>query len=62
MSKSEEILKNLEQNLPAVPVAPITPEVKNDREIEDFLNKAQEQFTKDGYAAWKNRPQIVGDI
>jgi len=30
----------------------------NDREIEDFLNKAQEQFTKDGYAAWKNRPQI----
>ena len=30
----------------------------NDREIEDFINKAQEQFTKDGYAAWKNRPQI----
>jgi hypothetical protein len=30
----------------------------NDREIEDFLNKAQEEFTKERYAAWKNRPQI----
>ncbi|MCK9429255.1 MAG: hypothetical protein M0R17_04575 [Candidatus Omnitrophica bacterium] len=30
----------------------------NDREIEDFLNKAQEEFVKERYAAWKNRPQI----
>jgi len=30
----------------------------NDREIEDFLNKAQEEVVKDKYAAWKNRPQI----
>ena len=30
----------------------------NDREIEDFLNKAQQEFTKERYAAWKNRPQI----
>ena len=44
MSKSEEILKNLEQNLPAVPVAPITPEVKNDREIEDDYNFSRETY------------------
>jgi hypothetical protein len=30
----------------------------NDREIEDFLDKAQEEFVKERYAAWKNRPQI----
>lgn len=30
----------------------------NDREIEDFLNKAQEETVKDKFAAWKNRPQI----
>lgn len=30
----------------------------NDREIEDFLNKAQEEVVKDKFAAWKNRPQI----
>jgi len=30
----------------------------NDREIEDFLNKAQEELVKDKFAAWKNRPQI----
>lgn len=30
----------------------------NDREIEDFLNKSQEEFVKERYAAWKNRPQI----
>lgn len=30
----------------------------NDREIEDFLNKAQEEFVKERYAAWKNKAQI----
>jgi hypothetical protein len=30
----------------------------NDREIEDFLNKAQEETVKDKFAAWKNKPQI----
>lgn len=30
----------------------------NDREIQDFLNKAQEEFVKERFAAWKNRPQI----
>jgi len=30
----------------------------NDREIEDFLNKSTLEFTKERYAAWKNRPQI----
>lgn len=30
----------------------------NDREIEDFINKAQLEFTKERYTAWKNRPQI----
>lgn len=30
----------------------------NDREIEDFINKAQEEFVKERFAAWKNRPQI----
>jgi hypothetical protein len=44
MSKSEELLKNLEQNLPAVPVAPITPEVKQDREIEDDYNFSRETY------------------
>jgi hypothetical protein len=31
----------------------------NDREIQEFLNKAQIEFTKERYAAWKNRPQIA---
>ena len=30
----------------------------NDREIEDFLNKAQLELTKERSAPWKNRPQI----
>lgn len=30
----------------------------NDREIQDFLNKAQLELLKKRYAAWKNRPQI----
>lgn len=30
----------------------------NDREIQDFLNKAQQEFTKERYAAWKNRPKL----
>ncbi len=30
----------------------------NDREIEDFLNKAQLEFTKSRYDAWKNRAKI----
>ena len=30
----------------------------NDREIQDFLNKAQLEFTKERAAPWKNRPQI----
>jgi hypothetical protein len=30
----------------------------NDREIEDFMNLAQEEYVKERYAAWKNRPQI----
>lgn len=30
----------------------------NDREIQDFLNKAQEELTKERAAPWKNRPQI----
>jgi len=30
----------------------------NDREIEEFLNKAQEDVVKDKFTAWKNRPQI----
>ena len=44
MSKSEELLKNLEQNLPAVPVAPITHEVKQDWEIEDDYNFSRETY------------------
>jgi len=30
----------------------------NDREIEDFINKAQLEFTKERAAPWKNRPQL----
>ena len=30
----------------------------NDREIEDFLNKSQLEFTKERAAPWKNRPQL----
>jgi len=30
----------------------------NDREIEDFLNKAQLEFVKERAAPWKNRPQL----
>jgi hypothetical protein len=30
----------------------------NDREIADFLNRAQGELVKERYAAWKNRPQI----
>ncbi|MCP4255518.1 MAG: hypothetical protein GY775_19355 [Candidatus Scalindua sp.] len=30
----------------------------NDREIQDFLNKAQLELVKKRFAAWKNRPQI----
>jgi len=30
----------------------------NDREIEDFINKAQLEITKERAAPWKNRPQI----
>lgn len=30
----------------------------NDREIQDFLNKAQEELVKERAAPWKNRPQI----
>lgn len=30
----------------------------NDREISDFLNKAQKEFIKERFAPWKNRPQI----
>ena len=44
MSKSEEILKNLEQNLPAVPMAPVDPEVKVNKEIEDDYNFSRETY------------------
>ena len=44
MSKSEELLKNLEQNLPAVPVAPVDPEVKMNKEIEDDYNFSRETY------------------
>ena len=44
MSKSEELLKNLEQNLPVVPMAPITAEVKQDREIEDDYKFSRETY------------------
>lgn len=30
----------------------------NDREIEDFLNRAQLELTKERAAPWKNRPQL----
>lgn len=30
----------------------------NDREIEDFLNQAQNDYVKERYAAWKNKAQI----
>ena len=30
----------------------------NDREIQDFLNKSQEELVKERAAPWKNRPQI----
>lgn len=30
----------------------------NDREIESFLNKSQQEITKSRFAAWKNRPQL----
>ena len=44
MSKSEELLKNLEQNLPVIPVAPVDPEVKLNREIEDDYNFSRETY------------------
>ena len=44
MSKSEELLKNLEQNLPVVPVAPVDPEVKVNKEIEDDYNFSRETY------------------
>ena len=44
MSKSEELLKNLEQNLPAVPMAPVDPEVKVNKEIEDDYNFSRETY------------------
>lgn len=30
----------------------------NEREVEDFINKAQLEITKERYAAWKNRGQV----
>ncbi len=30
----------------------------NEREVEDFINKAELELTKERFAAWKNRPQI----
>ena len=44
MSKSEELLKNLEQNLPVVTVAPVDPEVKVNKEIEDDYNFSRETY------------------
>jgi hypothetical protein len=44
MSKSEEILKNLEHHLPVVPMAPITAEVKQDGEIEDDYKFSRETY------------------
>jgi len=44
MSKSEELLKNLEHHLPVVPVAPVDPEVKVNKEIEDDYNFSRETY------------------
>jgi len=44
MSKSDELLKNLEHHLPAVPVAPVDPEVKVNKEIEDDYNFSRETY------------------
>ena len=44
MSKSEELLKSLEQNLPVVPVAPISADVKSDKEIEDDYKFSRETY------------------
>lgn len=44
MNKSEELLKKLEQNLPAVPTLPVAPEVKQDKEIEDDYNFSRETY------------------
>jgi hypothetical protein len=44
MSKSEELLKNLEQNLPVVPMAPVDPEVKVNKEIEDDYKFSRETY------------------
>jgi hypothetical protein len=44
MSKSEELLKNLEHHLPAVPVTPVDPEVKVNKEIEDDYNFSRETY------------------
>ena len=44
MSKSDELLKNLEHHLPAVPVPPVDPEVKVNKEIDEDYNFSRETY------------------